>query len=418
MPLWLSVMLLVAMVSATPGVLAADSRIVYTSQGTLLALSMQPAQKQRYVLVSENVATDDAQRGRHDRVYAGEGAKLRFVRLDLQTGDTTVVKELGPPAPVPMLFDRQIAYARDGRIAYCEGIDKPFTLHVVEPNGRTRSVPRRRELDMILRPVWHPDSAHLLFFEAVVFVAPARQDAVLATVSPSGITERKLPSGVVGSQDTTWSDDGHSLYWSSVTSDRTVQLWRTTYPSLACEAVAAYSLGDIWEHANLPTFLVAEESGDIVWLAFRGDDTGGKFEVWRLAPGARPKRTSVTLDSRPRRMALSPDGQFLAVVQPGGRLAVAQLSTGTLRPIPNASLGSAESPLVLWALGGDALLVEREGAGQLALVPFARNAFAGDSGGLPHSVTYGLLAIAGAAAYAFALKIRQRARSRRLAACR
>jgi hypothetical protein len=353
--------------------------VVYISKGTLLAVTVQPGQQQRYVLVGENVPADASHRPpERDHIYAGGEAKLRFVRLDLKTGQATTVKEFGPPAPVPMLFDRQIAYARDGRIAYCEGIDKPFVVHIVDPDGSTRSITMPEDVDALIRPVWHPDSSHLLFFKWFLSASPpppGRQEPVLATVPARGsITERTLPANAISSQDTTWSADGQSIYSSAVLSEAQVQLWRTAYPSLAYEALATYSLGSIWQHASLPTFMAAEESGTLAWLTYRGGSGAeGGFDVWRLAPGGKPSRTRLVLEARPRRMALSPDGESLAFVQGDGTLAVARLSTGVPEVVTKISLGKDSYPFLSWALGGNALLVERDVRGQLALVPTSRN---------------------------------------------
>ena len=80
-----------------------------------------------------------------------------------------------------------------------------------------------------------------------------------------------------------------------------------------------------------------------------------------MRPQAKAERTGVSLSETPSGVAISPDGQLLAVVRQDGALIICDLGTGAKKPLSGLVVAKvhdvADLVGIAWALKGRALVV-------------------------------------------------------------
>ena len=346
-------------IAASP---ASAPTAVYRPTGTLAYMTLQPDGTGRHVVVAE---------------WAGihrwppeslEKRPLRFVGIDLETGDSRTMGEVDR-SPFLTWFEHHVSVTGTGRIAFVDPSGNPYLVHVIEPDGQGHVV-KKEEADFVYGPAWRPDSTHLLLFafnlpEDGVQTGGAR----LLDVPRDGMTSEEALPGVSG-WSATWSSDGSAIYSLWPTGQATARIEALRWPSLTRSVMGTATIPYVNDYYPIARLFIAEDSGDLIWLSPSGtESTDAEFQVWRRPPGGEPKATSLRLSALPREVAVAPDGMRLALVRSDGRLVLGNLGTGAKALLPELPSRLEGRPWLSWAQEGRALVAASSEGGAVWLVP-------------------------------------------------
>jgi len=351
--------------SSSLGVCGSSGPIrLYQSPGRIGCLRVRPDGQQRYFLIGEN------SEHRSPVVYGTYEVEWvpRLLQLDAVSGKIAVFGDLTSQSFSYSLSSRFISYARSGRVAVIAMTKEPRVL-VVSADGAPRIVDAKGTY-ALLDPAWDPNSEHLL---AVHWYPP---DIPAPPAKPSwgtwGLTMLEVPLTGPTSQtdlnigsagDLQWKGDGSGFYASGAFPDGSVGVDFVEWPSATRRTLVRYaSPVAVGEGSDLWRPMLAEDTGDLVWLAgAKNLQAGAGTEVWRMRPQAKAERTGVSLSETPSGVAISPDGQLLAVVRQDGALIICDLGTGAKKPLSGLVVAKvhdvADLVGIAWALKGRALVV-------------------------------------------------------------